>query len=129
PLSLFALLPFLFRKKYEKKDIFKQISIAALICGLVIMMFDTINSGILARYFFDFAFLIMLSGVCAIWGLLKKYSQDSMVYKVICNLLLVCMIFMIFDQMFVFMLDSGDYLMGNRKDLFYHYYYLFTFAL
>ena len=129
PISFFCFLPFLFRKKYEKKCTLRLISIAALLCGLIIMVFDTVNSGILARYFFDFAFLIMLSAIFAVWGILSNYSSDSTAYKIIANLLLVCMIYMVFYQMFVFMLDSGDYLMNNRKDLFYHYYYLFTFAL
>lgn len=129
PVSLFCLMPFLFRKKYGKNNTLKILSIAALLCGLVIMVFDTVNSGILARYFFDFAFLIMLSAIMAVWGILRKYSIESTAYKIIANILLICMIYMVFYQIFVFMLDSGDYLMGNRKDLFYHYYYLFTFAL
>ena len=129
PVSLFCLMPFLFRKKYGKNNTLKILSIAALLCGLIIMVFDTVNSGILARYFFDFAFLIMLSAIMAVWGILRKYSIESTAYKIIANILLICMIYMVFYQIFVFMLDSGDYLMGNRKDLFYHYYYLFTFAL
>ncbi len=129
PISLFCMMPFLFRKKYSKNNTLKILSIAALLCGLVIMVFDTVNSGILARYFFDFAFLIMLSAIMAVWGILRKYSIESTAYKIIANILLICMIYMVFYQIFVFMLDSGDYLMGNRKDLFYHYYYLFTFAL
>ncbi|MBO4863135.1 MAG: hypothetical protein J5517_02100 [Eubacterium sp.] len=129
PVSLFCFLPFLFRKKYEDKCVLKYISVSTLLSGIVIMIFDTVNSGILARYFFDFAFIVMLSGICALWGLIKKYSFESTVYKILVNILLVFMIYMIIYQICVFMLDSGDYLISNRKDLFYHYYYMFSFGL
>ena len=54
----------------------------------------------------------------------KSELKDTLIW-----IFIAIMVFEIIYQCLVFMLDSGDYLMGNRQDLFYHLYYLFGFAM
>ena len=106
------------------------LSIASVIIAIIVMVFDTVNSGLLARYFFDFSFLWMIAGGLAVLNVVSiKKIKKTGVYNALAWTLIVMVIFEVIYQCLVFMLDSGDYLMGNRQDLFYHLYYLFGFAM
>ena len=130
PFALFAFSSFLHAKKLKKKQTIWLISIAAVAIALAVMVFDTVNSGLLARYFFDFSFLWMMAAGLSVMNLLTiKEVKSTDVKNYIMWLLIALIIFEVIYQCMVFMLDSGDYLMGNRQDLFYKLYYLFGFAI
>ena len=131
PFALVSFFSFFYWKKLSKNNrTLHLMSVSSILIALVIMVFDTVNSGILARYFFDFSFLWMLAAVFTVINILSvKGIRKTGVYNALIWGMIVILIFEIFYQMNVFMLDSGDYLMGNRKDLFYHYYYLFSFMI
>ena len=131
PFALVSFFSLFYWKKLSKNNrTLHLMSVSSILIALVIIVFDTVNSGVLARYFFDFSFLWMLAAVFTVVNILSvKGIRKTGVYNALLWGLIVIFIFEIFYQMNVFMLDSGDYLMGNRKDLFYHYYYLFSFML
>ncbi|MCR5502464.1 MAG: hypothetical protein K6F53_05620 [Lachnospiraceae bacterium] len=130
PFCLFAFLPFFRRKKMIKQQrTLYLLSVWSILIAVVIMIFDTINSGILARYFFNFCFLWMFAASFAVWILLAEGNIRKTVFRAVIWLLVCLTLFETVYQILVFMLDSGDYLKGNRADLFWHYYYLFGFGL
>lgn len=130
PFSLLAFLPLFRRKKMIKQQkTLWLLSVWSIIIAVVIMVFDTINSGILARYFFNFSFLWMFAAAFAVWNLLSDRALKGSAVRVVIWLLVCLTLFEVVYQIFVFMLDSGDYLKGDRADLFWHYYYLFGFGL
>ncbi len=130
PFCLFALCHLFFRKQLQKKRTLYLLGIWCIVIALVIMAFDTINSGILARYFFNFSFLWMMSATFALWGILAgKEPAKGLLFRAIIWTLVCFLLFEILYQILTFMLDSGDYFKSNRKDLFYHYYTIFGFGL
>ncbi|MCR4788863.1 MAG: hypothetical protein K5888_09760 [Lachnospiraceae bacterium] len=130
PFSLLALIPFFYASKLKKRATMWLISIASVVIALMIMVFDTINSGLLARYFFDFSFLWMIAAGIAVLNVISiQKIKKTGVYNALTWTLIVFVIFEVIYQCLVFMLDSGDYLQGYRRDLFYHLYYLFGFGM
>ncbi len=130
PFSLFALTSLFYWKKLKKKSTIWMLSVASIAVALLVMVFDTVNSGILARYFFDFSFLWMIAASLSALNLMGlKEIKKSELKNTLIWIFVAIMIFEIIYQCLVFMLDSGDYLMGNRQDLFYHLYYMFGFAM
>ena len=130
PFALVSLTSLFGAKKMKKKMTPWLISIASVAIAIVVMIFDTENSGILARYFFDFSFLWMIGAVMASLILLNmKKLKNTTIRKVLIWILVALVIYEAVYQILVFMLDSGDYLKGRRQDLFYHYYYMFGFGI
>lgn len=130
PFSMVGFIPFLFHKKFHKKNTLWMLSVASWIIAFIIVCVDTEMSGILARYFADFSLFIMLSAACASLMIIsQKGIRKTTLYKVFVWILIGIFIWELIYHLLVFTLDSGDYLRGNRKDIFYHLYYLISFAI
>lgn len=130
PFALVGLLAFFLYKKFNTKDTLWKLSVTSWILAVIIVIVDTEMSGILARYFADFSLFIMLAGVCTSLMIVKHEDvKGKFIYNVFVWFLIACFIFECIYHINVFMLDSGDYLRNNRKDLFYHLYYLVSFGI
>lgn len=130
PFAIVGLLAFLLHKKFNKKDTLWKLSITSWILALIIVVVDTEMSGILARYFADFSIFIMLAGVCTSLMIVKHEEvKGKYLYNAFVWFLIACFIFECFYHINVFTLDSGDYLRNNRRDLFYHLYYMVGFGI
>ena len=130
PFAIISLSSVFYARKMKKKFTPWLLCVVSLAIALFVMFFDTTNSGILARYFFDFSFLWMLCAVIASMIILGMEKLKGTSFRTtFVWILIVCIVFEVIYQILVFMLDSGDYLRGNRADLFYHYYYMFGFGI
>lgn len=127
PFALVGFAGILYRK-YLKNKTLSLLSVASLGIGIFIVMFDTTNAGILARYFFDFSFFFMLSAGLTVMNVMQS-TEGVLLKKSLGKILIALIIYEIIYQIFVFMGDSGDYLLGSRKDLLYHLYYLLGFGI
>ncbi len=107
-----------------------MLSISVFVAALAIIIFDTVNSGILARYFFDFSYLLMLASAFALFNILSiKRLKKTPLYTIIIWIMLILLLYGFLYNMLTFMLDSGDYMMNNQKKLFYKLYYTFGFLM
>lgn len=128
----FTIMPFaaLICSRYYRSDkvTFKLfiLTCASLLLGLFIAVFDSLMAGVLARYIVDFAFIFTLSGIFAVIGMFRAAKgKETMLTRALTVFMMCCILFGVIFWICNFMQDAGDYLMNNRKDLYYHYYYLF----
>ena len=130
PFALFGLMSFFSAKELKKRRTLWMLSISVFVAALAIIIFDTVNSGILARYFFDFSYLLMLASAFALFNILSiKRLKKTPLYTIIIWIMLILLLYGFLYNMLTFMLDSGDYMMNNQKKLFYKLYYTFGFLM
>ena len=129
PFSLLGFLSLIYSKQLKQKKTLWLLSISSMIIALVIIVFDIENAGIVGRYFFDFSLLFMLAAVFTVYSILDIYGNRALLFRTVVLALLGLLLFQVFYQTQIFMLDAGDLLRNDRQDLFWHYYYLFEFGL
>lgn len=130
PFSFMVIAAFFFRKNLKKKsNNLWLLSISAFFIALLIASLDVIRGGIFPGYCLDFAFLFTFSALCATWGLLQIREIKGTIYNdILIKVVVGIMIFEMFYLSMSLLLDEYSGLIGRRKDLFYHYYYLFGFG-
>ena len=133
PFVLMGLFTILYRKYYSANNTTKSLRIMAYVAmaaGFTISVFDAVKVGFLGRYFCDFSHLLHFAAIFAVIGLMQsKAKRRTEFRRTLIIMLLCCIIFEVFFQITNFYQDAGDYLQGNRQDLYYHAYYLFEFTV
>ena len=129
PFAMIGLLSFLYYKYLRKNKKLWLLSVVSIFIALIIIIFDIQNAGILGRYFFDFSLLFMFASSLTVWNIVQIIDDNSVLYRSLVKVLICLLLFSVFYQTQIFMLDAGDILKSDRMDLFIHYYYLFEFFL
>lgn len=130
PFSIFGLFSIILLKKLKKRSKLWIFSLSVFVSGMIVVIFDTVNSGILARYFFDFSYLLLFASGLTLFNILSDSKiKKSPTYTLILWILVVLLLYGFLYNMLTFMLDSGDYMMTNQRKLFYKLYYTFGFLM
>lgn len=116
PFFLTVPVRFLAGKRFRCGSAF-ALAAASLAAGFVILLADTEMSGILMRYFSDFAIFF---GIAALLSWLALYDQagSGTARRLMRLFLVVCLLAAAVYQSCIFFLDTGEALMDLRRDLF-----------
>ncbi len=116
PFFLTVPVRFLAGKRFRCGSAF-ALAAASLAAGFVILLADTEMSGILMRYFSDFAIFF---GIAALLSWLALYDQagSGTAHRLMRLFLVVCLLAAAVYQSCIFFLDTGEALMDLRRDLF-----------
>lgn len=116
PFFLTVPVRFLAGKRFRCGSAF-ALAAASLAAGFVILLADTEMSGILMRYFSDFAIFF---GMAALLSWLALYDQagSGTARRLMRLFLVVCLLAAAVYQSCIFFLDTGEALMDLRRDLF-----------
>ena len=116
PFFLTVPVRFLAGKRFRCGSAF-ALAAASLAAGFVILLADTEMSGILMRYFSDFAIFF---GIAALLSWLALYDQagSGTARRLMRLFLVVCLLAAAVYQSCMFFLDTGEALMDLRRDLF-----------
>ena len=128
PFALIGFIGIAYYKYLKKNKSLFYVSLGAVLIGMLIIVFDITNAGILERYFFDFSFLFMIASSLTVLNVMKN-CNNRIITESLNKVLIVFVIYEILYQVLVFINDSGGYLIGNRRDLYYHLYYLTGFGI
>ncbi len=116
PFFLTVPVRFLAGRRFRRGSAF-ALAAASLAAGFVILLADTEMSGILMRYFSDFAIFF---GMAALLSWLALYDQagSGTAHRLMRLFLVVCLLAAAVYQSCIFFLDTGEALMDLRRDLF-----------
>lgn len=122
--GLFAVTPFfltipvlfLAGRRFRQGKAFALAS-AGIAAGSVIVLADTEMSGILMRYFGDFAIFFGMAALLS-WMALYERAGSGTVCRLMRLFLAVCLLAAALYQGCIFFLDTGEALMDLRRDLF-----------
>ena len=122
--GLFAVTPFfltipvlfLAGRRFRQGKAFALAS-AGIAAGSVIVLADTEMSGILMRYFGDFAIFFGMAALLS-WMALYERAESGTVRRLMRLFLAVCLLAAALYQGCIFFLDTGEALMDLRRDLF-----------
>ncbi len=129
PFSALIFVPIVFKKYFKSTELW-MLTIATLVCTIVVAAVDTEMSGILQRYYADFATFTMLGGIYSTIMISKnKIVRKTGFSEIFMIVLIGILIFEYIYHINVFLLDMGDYARNERKDIFYHMYYLLGYYL
>lgn len=133
PISFFGIWGLSQKKKFERIGDFRPYYVlcAALICSLVIVFMDTQMAGILPRYYYDFAWLLMLASAITAFVLCNdimsakrhRLKRKSGLIKIV----MICFVFALVINCLDIFMDFGYSMQSVNPELFYKMKYLIGF--